>query len=257
MFSLKSLNSVTKINVIAVKEFKPATSCVGGHDATTVPKDTWRDRIFKCLLPTPRSCGQGYVFTRVCTLSKGGGLPQCMLAYCHPPAKEAPPAKRLPLPGLHPRGNWLGSDPGPHSRGKLRRIRSRPTPRGKLRGIRSRPTPKREIEGDQIQAHTQGGNCGGSDPGPHPRGKLRRIRFSPPPPPPRSRLRHTVNERAVRILLECILCFLSDSLICWIHWISVPFRKISNDPRQMFEIHITLGGSFRNNKPLRSPGYEV
>ena len=27
-----------------------------------------------------------------------------------------------------------------------------PHPRGKLRGIRSRPTPKREIEGDQIQA---------------------------------------------------------------------------------------------------------
>ena len=29
-----------------------------------------------------------------------------------------------------------------------------PHPRGKLRGIRSRPTPKGEIEGDQVQAHT-------------------------------------------------------------------------------------------------------
>ena len=37
---------------------------------------------------------------------------------------------------------------------------------------RSRPTPKGEIEGDQIQAYSQGGNSGGSDPGPHPRGKF-------------------------------------------------------------------------------------
>ena len=56
-----------------------------------------------------------------------------------------------------------------------------PHPRGKLRRIRSRPTPKGEIEEDQIQAHTQGGNWGGSDPGPHPRGKLRGIRSRPTP----------------------------------------------------------------------------
>ena len=56
-----------------------------------------------------------------------------------------------------------------------------PHPRGKLRGITSRPTPKGEIEGDQIQAHTQGGHWGGSDPGPHPRGKLRGIRSRPTP----------------------------------------------------------------------------
>ena len=73
-----------------------------------------------------------------------------------------------------------------------------PHPRGKLRGIRSRPTPKGEIDGDQIQAHTQRGNWGGSDPGPHPRGKLRGIRSSPPP------LRRPLL-RAVCILLECIL----------------------------------------------------
>ena len=59
---------------------------------------------------------------------------------------------------------------------------SRPTPKGKFRGIRSRPTPKGEIQGDQIQAHTQGGNSGGSDPGPHPRGKFRGIRTSSPLP---------------------------------------------------------------------------
>ena len=39
---------------------------------------------------------------------------------------------------------------------------------GKLRGIRSRSTPKGQIQG-------------GSDPGPHPRGKFRGIRTRPPP----------------------------------------------------------------------------
>ena len=37
----------------------------------------------------------------------------------------------------------------------------------------SRPTPKGEVEGDLVQAHSQGGSWGGSGPGPHPRGKLR------------------------------------------------------------------------------------
>ena len=104
-----------------------------------------------------------------------GGLLQCMLGYCYPHKKEAPPRKQTPpaketsqegdtpltketpLQTHTQGGNWGGSGPGPH-------------PMGKLRGIRSRPTPKGEIEGDQIQAHTQGGNWGGSDPGPHPRG---------------------------------------------------------------------------------------
>ena len=93
------------------------------------------------------------MFLQVYVCPRGGGLPQCMLG--DPPARVTPP----PLPGRHP-------PPGPH-------------PRGKLRGIRSRPTPKGEIEGDQIQAHTQGGNSGGSDPGPHPRGKFRGIRSRP------------------------------------------------------------------------------
>ena len=37
MFSLNSLNSVTKIFVIAVKGLKLATSCVRDQDATTAP----------------------------------------------------------------------------------------------------------------------------------------------------------------------------------------------------------------------------
>ena len=37
MFSLSSLNSVTKIFVITVKGFEPAASCVRDQDAITVP----------------------------------------------------------------------------------------------------------------------------------------------------------------------------------------------------------------------------
>ena len=106
-----------------------------------------------------------------------------------PPCQGDPPAKETPK--IPP--------PGPH-------------PRGKLRGIKSRPTPKGEIEGDQIQAHTKGGNWGGSGPGPHPRGKFRGIRSRPTSKgdiqgdqDQSPRLRHMVNERPVRILLECIL----------------------------------------------------
>ena len=58
-----------------------------------------------------RSCGQGYVFTRVCdSVHKGGGLPQCMLGYHHthlpgtrhPPGKEVPPGRKHPLGRKHP-----------------------------------------------------------------------------------------------------------------------------------------------------------
>ena len=96
-----------------------------------------------------RSLGQGNIFASVCHSVHRGSA--SVHAGIHPP----PPPRRPPTQGDPP--------PGPH-------------PGGKLRGIRSRPTPKGEIEGDQIQAHTQGGNSRGSDPGPHPRGKFRGIR---------------------------------------------------------------------------------
>ena len=62
-----------------------------------------------------------------------------------PPKKKAPPPKKEEPPTKETPPKKEGPPPGPH-------------PRGKLRGIRSRPTPKGEIDGDQIQAHTQGGN---------------------------------------------------------------------------------------------------
>ena len=108
-----------------------------------------------------------------CLLLGGGGVCSrgCLVQEVSAPRGDCSRGGGcLLLEGCLLRGVWLG---------KLRGIRSRPTPKGGIEGIRSRPTPKGGIEGDQIQV-----------------------------PSPRSRLRHTVNERPVRILLECILVVL-------------------------------------------------
>ena len=107
-----------------------------------------------CQVPVAvqRSCGQGYVFLLVSViLLMGGGF----------------------YPSMHCR--WYPSMPCSRSVGG---------------GVSqhalqvSRPTPKGEVEGDQVQAHSQGGSWGGSSPGPGSRRLLL---------------------RTVRILLECIL----------------------------------------------------
>ena len=144
-----------------------------------------------------------------CVSVHRGGLPQCMLGYTpsplpsqgDPPARETPSAKETPLPGRPPcqgdppaRETPCQGDPPaketplpkrPPQPGRPPCQRDPPPgphPGGKLRGIRLRSTAKGEIEGDQIQAHTQVGNSGGSGPVPHPRGKLRGIRTPDPPP---------------------------------------------------------------------------
>ena len=90
-----------------------------------------------------------------------------------------PPAKETPLPRRPPTKETPLLLQAHTQGGNWGGSDPGPRLRGKLRGIKSRPTPKGEIEGDQIQAHTQGGNWGGSNPGPHPRGKLRGIRSRP------------------------------------------------------------------------------
>ena len=95
-----------------------------------------------------RSCGQGYVFTRVCDSVHGGGLRRTPPGPGRPPrTKEKPRDQADPPP------------PGP-----------RRTPPGP-----GRPPPQGEPPPDQADT------------------------------PPERRLQHTVNERPVRILLECIL----------------------------------------------------
>ena len=75
-----------------------------------------------------RSCGQGYVFTRVCdSVHRGDGLPQCMLGRKQPPQKKAPLRKEA-LPGRkHPLGRKQ-----PPQEGSTPREGSTPPP-----GIRS------------------------------------------------------------------------------------------------------------------------
>ena len=43
------------------------------------------------LLPPATKLGQGYIFTGVCDSVHRGGLPQCMLGYCPPRTRQAPP----------------------------------------------------------------------------------------------------------------------------------------------------------------------
>ena len=119
------------------------------------------------LLPAATKLGQGNVFTGVCDSVHRRGLPQCMLRYHPLPPDQTPPGADTPPP--------LGPDPPG----------SRHTP------LSRHPTPPWEqTPPEQTQPP--------------------RSRHPPPrsrPPPPGSRRHHTVNERPVRILLECILVF--------------------------------------------------
>ena len=116
-----------------------------------------------------RSCGQGYVFTCVCDSVHRGGL----RVGRSPWAGRTPPGSRPPQAGRNP----------PPRQGEP-------------------PTPGRE---NPPRADTPPG----ADP---PWAGRTPPEQKPPPLPPRadttppgSRLQHTVNERPVRILLECIL----------------------------------------------------
>ena len=124
------------------------------------------------------------MFLQLCVILFTGGV---CLSACWDTTPQGDPQEGDPPRRRHP-----PSRP-PKKETPKKESASRPTPKGKLRGIRSRPTPKGEIEGDQIQ-----------------------------PPPTRCRIRHTVNERPVRILLECILVLLSHGLI----FLSVEIRVV-------------------------------
>ena len=133
------------------------------------------DVILKCISFCFRyrpqgSCGQGNIFTPVCHSIHGGGLPQCMLGYHPPPGKETPLPRRPPLGRRH-------HPPPP------RRRHPPPGRRPPPRRPPSSPTPKGEIEGDQIQAHTQGGKLRGIRSRPTPKGEIEGDQIQPPPPP--------------------------------------------------------------------------
>ena len=123
--------------------------------------------------------GQGNVFTGVCDSVHRGGLPQCMLGYNHHPPPDPPaPGSRAP-PGPDPQSRHP-----PGSRHPL--VADTPHPSGA-------DTPQEQTPQSRHPPETR-----------HPPGA-----DTPPQEQitPGSRLRHTVNERPVRILLECILVF--------------------------------------------------
>ena len=101
------------------------------------------------------------MFLQVCVCPQGGVLPQCMLG--DPPTRENPTCQVDPSP--------------PGSSGDHRRPGDHPPSQGDPPARETPPLPGRP----PLQAHTQGGNWGGSGPGPHARGKLRGIRSRPTP----------------------------------------------------------------------------
>ena len=139
----------------------------------------------KCHYRPQRSCGQGYVFTRVCD-SVRGGLRRTPPDQADPPWQGEPP----PRPGRHPTPLPAGRilpPPGPR---RTPPGPGRPPGRENPPGTRQTPWDR----GDPPPPDQADNPLPGRE-NPHPTS----------PPPPGRRLQHTVNERPVRILLECIL----------------------------------------------------
>ena len=141
-------------------------------------------------------------------LSTGGGLPQCMLGFCHqPPKGEAPLGQGDPPGGDPPRRRHPPSKETPHpwkeTPGMRHPAKETPLPRRppkKEAPPRRRHPPAKETppEGDPPRRSTPLPRRPHSPPpGPHPRGEMRGIRSRPtpkgeieadkiqaPPPPP-------------------------------------------------------------------------
>ena len=134
------------------------------------------------LLPAATKLGQGNIFTSVCQefCPRGGGEGVCLSACWDTPSTPPPDQPGRPPPDQ-------ADPPG-----------TRQTPPRSRRPPRTRQTPL-----DQADPPTPLGA------GDSPRDQADPPRSRRPPgagnPPPGSRLQHTVNERPVRILLECIL----------------------------------------------------
>ena len=147
-----------------------APAQVGNQSCVTVPSNCDRsERTWSNVHYRPqRSCGQGNIFTPVCHSVHRGGVS----------TRENPPDQA---------DTPLGADTPPDQADTPREQ----TPSGPGRHP---PGPGRHPP-DQADPPRPGRHPLGAD--------------TPPPgpgrPPPGSRLQHTVNERPVRILLECIL----------------------------------------------------
>ena len=135
-------------------------AAVRGKRVTTVPPSL----LGRVVTARKRSCGKVMFLQVSVILFTGGGVGVLSQHALQVVSQHA-------LQQVLGWGGWYPSMPcrfpGPYPRGKLRGS-------GQGKGV-SRPTPKGEVEGDLVQAHSQGGNWGGSGPSPHPRWKLRGI----------------------------------------------------------------------------------
>ena len=134
-----------------------------------------------------RSCGQGNIFTPVCHSVHRGGV---CLSYQTPPSRHPPGADTPPREQTPP-----GADT-PQSKHPLEQ-----TP------PQSRHTPPQEQTHTPQEQTPPGADTPWSRHHPPPPGAQPFLEQTPPPgaPPPGIILQHTVYERLVRILLECIL----------------------------------------------------
>ena len=145
------------------------------------------------------------MFLQVSLCPRGGGggaIPACLAAGL----QEGGGYSSMPcrFPGPHPRGKFRGICPG-EGEGI-----SRPTPKGKVEGDQVQAHSQGGSEGDPVQAHSQGGSWRGSA-----QGGLPGLGGPPGPrevetPPSRRLLLRTV-----RILLECILVYNADNIPSW------------------------------------------
>ena len=157
-----------------------------------------------------RSCGQGNIFTGVC-LSTGGGA---CLSACWDAIPPSPLGWRTPRYGEPPPDGeppWMENPPGMENPPRWR------TPLGWRTPPDGEP-PRMETPPDGEPPLGWRTPPMENPPPPTPPGWRN-------PPPPGSRHQHTVYERPVRILLECILVLASMLLLCQDHvnFLSVQF----------------------------------
>ena len=182
-----------------------------------VSQDTERGRCRSChsrtpihspSLPAATKLGHGNVFTGVCdSVNRGWCLPQCILGYTTPPWEQTPPPQ-LQTPPMEtypsgadtppPKSTYPPEQTTPRSRPPRSRHthleQTHPSPRGADTPRSRHPAWSRHPPEQTLPWEWT-----------HPQADTHPQEQTPPSPHTGSRLQHTVNERPVRILLECIL----------------------------------------------------
>ena len=95
------------------------------------------------------------------------------------------PTLKMEVGGVRSRSTAKGEVEGIQSRptlkGEVGRVWSRSTAKGEVEGIQSRPTLKGEVEGDQVNAHSQGGKLREIESRPTAKGEVEGDQPHPPP----------------------------------------------------------------------------